>query len=76
MNQRTSLQFEAVDYSRGVGVNAEKVGVSVSGSLPLHFDVPDSVRAGENEVVLKVLDATDEPGTFQLRGKQTEDLNR
>ena len=44
--------------------------------MPFHFDVTDAARAGENELVVKVLDATDEPGTFQLRGKQTQDLDR
>lgn len=74
--QRTLLHFEAVDYSCEVWVNGQKVGANIGGSLPFHFDVTDAARAGENELVVKVLDATDEPGTFQLRGKQTQDLDR
>lgn len=74
--ERTLLHFEAVDYSSEVWLNGHKVGANIGGSLPFHFDVTDAARAGENEVVVKVLDATDQPGTYQLRGKQTQDLDR
>ncbi len=73
---RLLLHFEAVDYAAEVWLNGQEVGQHVGGSLPFSFDVTARVAAGSNELVVRVLDATDTPGTYQLRGKQTLDLDR
>ncbi len=64
---RTLLHFEAVDYSCAVMVNGRKVGEHVGGNLPFTFDITEAATEGENEIVLRVEDAT---GDAQLRGKQ------
>ncbi len=68
--RRSLLHFEAVDYRCQVWLNDQLAGEHVGGSLPFSFDVSDMIRAGENEIVVKVLDATGGP---QLRGKQTRE---
>lgn len=73
---RLLLNFEAVDYASEVWVNGKAVGKHIGGSLPFTFDVTNVAKSGANELLVKVLDATDEQGTFQLRGKQTQDLDR
>ncbi|NNJ25181.1 glycoside hydrolase family 2 protein [Alienimonas chondri] len=66
--ERTLLHFEAVDYRCEVRVNGQSVGTHVGGNLPFSFDVTDALNEeGENELVLRVEDAT---GDYQLRGKQ------
>ncbi|VGO13322.1 Beta-galactosidase [Pontiella desulfatans] len=67
---RLLLHFEAVDYKTEVWVNGQRVGSNIGGNLPFSFDIGNAARAGSNEVLVKVLDATDTPGTYQLRGKQ------
>ncbi|MCA9216477.1 MAG: hypothetical protein KDB27_25585 [Planctomycetales bacterium] len=67
---RLILHFEAVDYRSEVWVNGRIVGSHVGGNLPFSFDITSHVQRGENEIVLKVVDATDAPGKYQLRGKQ------
>ncbi|MCA9150423.1 MAG: glycoside hydrolase family 2, partial [Planctomycetales bacterium] len=67
---RTLLHFEAVDYRCTIWVNGQQVGTHVGGNLPFSFDITDSVRAGQNEIVVRVEDRT---GGAQLRGKQTLD---
>lgn len=67
-NQRTLLHFEAVDYHCRVLVNQTVVGEHTGGNLPFSFDITDALRAGTNELVVRVEDAT---GGAQLRGKQT-----
>ncbi|MEM1068898.1 MAG: family 43 glycosylhydrolase [Planctomycetota bacterium] len=62
------LHFEAVDYRCEVFVNDVSVGTHVGGNTPFFFDVTDAIRAGENEVIVRVEDATE---AYQLRGKQT-----
>ncbi|QDT15651.1 glycoside hydrolase family 2 protein [Alienimonas californiensis] len=66
--RRTLLHFEAVDYRCEAWVNGTSVGTHVGGNLPFSFDVTDALNEeGENELVLRVEDAT---GDYQLRGKQ------
>ena len=62
------LNFEAVDYRCAVFVNGVKVGGHQGGNTPFSFDITDAVKNGENELVVRVEDATEK---FQLRGKQT-----
>ncbi len=64
---QTLLNFEAVDYDATVWVNGKQVGTHRGGHTPFAFDVTDVLVAGENELVLRVLDATE---GYQLHGKQ------
>ncbi len=66
--RRLLLNFEAVDYETVVWVNGREVGRNVGGNLPFALDISDAVRDGANELVLRVLDATD--SAYQLHGKQ------
>ena len=68
--KRTLLNFEAVDYESTIWVNRTKVGQHTGGNLPFSFDVTEALKNGENEIVVRVTDATDSPGAFQLHGKQ------
>ncbi len=65
--QRTLINFEAVDYRCEVFVNGTSVGTHQGGNTPFTFDVTDALRNGENDLVVRVEDATEE---WQLRGKQ------
>lgn len=64
---RTLLNFEAVDYLSRVWVNGKEVGTHQGGNTPYSFDVSDAARDGENEIIVRVEDATE---AWQLRGKQ------
>ena len=64
------LNFEAVDYQSTVWVNGTKVGENTGGNLPFSFDITDALKSGENIISLKVTDATNAKGTYQLHGKQ------
>jgi len=66
--KRLLLNFEAVDYRCEVFVNGSSVGTHTGGNTPFAFDISDAVKAGRNELVVRVEDATEE---YQLRGKQT-----
>lgn len=61
------LNFEAVDYRCEVFVNGQSVGTHVGGNTPFTFDISEAIREGDNELVVRVEDATEE---YQLRGKQ------
>lgn len=65
--KRSLLNFEAVDYRCEAFVNGKSVGKHVGGNTPFSFDVSDALKDGENELVVRVEDATEE---WQLRGKQ------
>lgn len=67
---RQLLHFEGVDYKCRVWVNGKLVGSHVGGNLPFSFDISDHVRKGNNELLLRVIDGTDDPDLYQLRGKQ------
>ncbi|KAA5825153.1 glycoside hydrolase family 2 [Algibacter amylolyticus] len=72
-NQRQLLNFEGVDYKCMVWVNGELAGSHIGGNLPFSFDVTKLVKSGANEVMLRVIDGTDDPDLYQLRGKQKRD---
>lgn len=61
------LNFEAVDYRCEVFVNGELVGKHIGGNTPFSFNISAAVQAGDNELVVRVEDATE---AYQLRGKQ------
>lgn len=67
-SETTLLNFEAVDYRCEVFVNGQSVGKHQGGNTPFSFDISGAVRDGDNELVVRVEDATEE---FQLRGKQS-----
>ncbi len=64
---RLRLNFEAVDYKCQVFVNGKQVGEHRGGNTPFSFDVTDALQVGDNTLVVRVEDATEE---YQLRGKQ------
>ena len=66
--KRVLLHFGAVDWEAVVSVNGKEVGAHKGGSDPFSFDITDSLKAGENELTVRVWDPTD-TGT-QPRGKQ------
>jgi len=72
-NRRTVLNFEAVDYECTVWVNRKEVGSHKGGNLPFSFDITDALEAGGNTLVVKVTDASDAKGAYQLHGKQVND---
>lgn len=54
------LTFGAVDYQTTVWINGRRVGEHEGGYLPFEFDITDVVQSGENEVVVRVADPTDD----------------
>lgn len=54
------LHFNAVDYHTCVWVNGEKAGEHEGGYLPFELDVTHLLRIGENELVVRVADPTDD----------------
>lgn len=66
-NKRTLLHFEAVDYRCEAFVNDKSVGKHQGGHTPFSFDVTDTLQNGENTLVVRVEDDTE---NYQLRGKQ------
>ncbi|MDI9641191.1 glycoside hydrolase family 2 TIM barrel-domain containing protein [Kamptonema cortianum] len=62
------LHFGAVDWDATVWVNGRNVGEHRGGYTPFEFD--GALKAGENEIVVRVWDPTD--AGYQPRGKQVE----
>ncbi|MGB9181911.1 MAG: sugar-binding domain-containing protein, partial [Pyrinomonadaceae bacterium] len=50
------LRFGAVDYYSEVFVNGKRVGEHEGGYTPFEFDVTNDVKAGANELVVRVVD--------------------
>ncbi|OYP32168.1 glycoside hydrolase family 2 protein [Rhodopirellula sp. MGV] len=71
-DQRTLLNFEAVDYRCEVFVNGKSVGTHIGGNTPFALDASDAIKVGENELVVRVEDDTE---AWQLRGKQVLNAN-
>ena len=70
--KRYLLNFEAVDYQSTIWVNGKKAGENTGGNLPFSFDVTPLLVSGKNTISLKVTDATNTKGTYQLHGKQMQ----
>lgn len=68
--ERQLLNFEGVDYKCMVWVNGELAGSHTGGNLPFTFDITEIATSGTNELVLRVIDGTDDFDLYQLRGKQ------
>lgn len=65
--KRIILHFEAVDYDCVVWVNGEEVGKHTGAHTPFFFDITSALKDGENELLVRVHDAT---SGYQLVGKQ------
>lgn len=66
---RLLLHFGAVDYEAQVYINGSFTCCHRGGYLPFETDITDLVQTGENQLVIKVQDATDDQE--QARGKQS-----
>ena len=69
--KRVLLHFGAVDWECRVFVNGQPVGSHVGGYCPFSFDITDTLKEGENELVVRVFDPTDDG--WQNRGKQASE---
>ena len=67
--QQILLNFQAVDWSAEVWVNGQRAGMHTGGYTAFSFNITPYLKPkGEQEIVVKVLDATD--NDEQPRGKQ------
>jgi beta-galactosidase/beta-glucuronidase len=69
-NQKVLLHFGAVDWQATVFVNGKRVGTHEGGYDPFSFDITSFLKKGQQELVVKVYDPTDEG--VQPRGKQVK----
>jgi hypothetical protein len=68
---RILLHFGAVDWDSTVWVNGREAGTHRGGYDPFTYDITDALAAGtKQEIVLRVLDPTDENNSPIARGKQ------
>jgi glycosyl hydrolase family 2 len=54
------LHFGAVDYYATVWLNGKRLGEHEGGYLPFEFNVIDTLHQGDNELLVKVVDPTDD----------------
>lgn len=66
--KRLMLNFEAVDWQADVIVNEVQVGRHTGGYTHFSFDITPYLKSGDNTLVVRVEDSTD--NDFQPRGKQ------
>ena len=71
--RRLMLNFEAVDWQADVVVNGIQVGRHTGGYTHFSFDITPYLKSGDNTLVVRVEDATD--NDFQPRGKQVKNPN-
>ncbi len=64
------LHFGGVDWQTDVWVNGIKVGEHTGGFAPFSFNITSALKRGENQLVVKVWDPTQQGE--QPRGKQLE----
>lgn len=69
--QEIWLNFQAVDWSTEVWLNGQRVGSHTGGYTAFSFNITPYIIKGKQELVVKVLDATD--NNEQPRGKQVSD---
>ncbi|MEO3755810.1 AbfB domain-containing protein [Streptomyces sp. B6B3] len=69
--RRVLLHLDAVDWRADVHVNGQKIGDHQGGYDRFSFDITDALRAGDNELIVGVLDLTNSGG--QAVGKQSND---
>ncbi len=65
---RVLLHFEAVDWKTEAWLNGRPLGIHTGGYTAFSYDITDYLAEGEQTLVLKVLDGTD--NGEQPRGKQ------
>lgn len=70
VSSRIILNFEGVDYDCRLWLNGKSIGFHRGGLLPFSYDITHYLQDGENELVMRVIDDTDAPDRYQLRGKQ------
>lgn len=58
--KRTLLHFGAVDQTATVYINGKPVGKHEGGYTAFSFDITSALKKGENEIVVKVYDPTDQ----------------
>jgi Beta-galactosidase/beta-glucuronidase len=68
--RHVKLNFGAVDYEATVYVNGHEVGSHKGGYNAFSFDITEYLVPGDNELIVHVLDETDN-GADQAVGKQT-----
>jgi hypothetical protein len=71
MNGRVLLHFGAVDYEATVYLNGQELGAHSGGYQSFSFDITKLLRTGENELVVRVYDPTEQGPNPQ--GKQKVD---
>ena len=71
--KRVRLHFGAVDYQAHVWVNGQLAGSHIGGSVPFDFDITKLLRAGDNELVVKVFH--DVASGKEPTGKQTHTVS-
>ena len=54
------LHFGAVDYHATVWLNGKRVGEHEGGYLPFEFNIIDQLHEGDNELLVRVVDSTDD----------------
>jgi len=62
------LNFGAVDWKAEIFINDIKIGTHTGGYTPFCFDITPFLKSGDQKLVVKVWDGTD--NGFQPRGKQ------
>jgi len=67
--ERTLLHFGAVDFQATVYLNGRELGSHVGGYQSFAFDITDAVKGGNNTLLVKVFDPTDDGPN--PHGKQT-----
>ena len=70
-SERVLLHFDAVDWQTDVWLNGIHVGTHTGGYTAFNFDVTDYLSEGSQELVVRVLDGTD--NGEQPRGKQVSE---
>ncbi len=71
-DQVALLHFGAVDYLAEVYVNGQKAGAHEGGYLPFEFDITSSLKAGENQIAVRVADAA--PKSDEVEGIKYEEI--
>ncbi len=71
--KRIMLHFGAVDYQAWVYLNGSLIGSHRGGNVAFSFDVTANLKAGENELVVRVFDDT--RSGLQATGKQTHSVS-
>lgn len=72
-DKRLLLHFGAVDWDCEVFLNGQKIGSHKGGYDPFYFDITDHLKKGQQELVVRVWDPSDDGP--QPRGKQVKNPN-